>query len=69
MKRLVVGLSVSALALFGAVPAASADSATSSEVSYGKVAKVKKANHGSFTSQVVVKTPGGGFSAQRIDWD
>ena len=69
MKRLVVGLSVSVLALFGAVPAASADSASSSDVAYGKVAKVKKANNGSFTSQGVVKAPGGGFSAQRIDWD
>lgn len=70
MKRLVVGLSVSALTLF-VVPAASADSAesTSSEVGIAKVKKVKKPKKDVFTDQVVIKTPGGGVSTQRIDWD
>lgn len=70
MKRLVVGVSVSVLAMFAAAPAASAaPSSQASEVAHAKVAKVKKANHGDFKSQVSVKTPGGGVSTLRIDWD
>lgn len=53
--------------MFAAVPAASAaPSSSASEVAHGKVAKAKKA---SFKSQVAVKTPGGGVTTLRIDWD
>lgn len=70
MKRLVVGLSVSALAMFASVPVASAASADSpSQTTYAKVVKVKKAKKDVFTDQVIVTTPGGGVSTQRIDWD
>lgn len=69
LKRLVVGLSVSVLSL-AVVPAASAaPSATSSELGSVKVKKVKKAKKAVFTDQVIIKTPGGGVSTLRIDWD
>lgn len=67
LKRLVVGLSVAALSMFVVAPAASA--APSSERGAVKVKKVKKAKKDVFTSQVIVKTPGGGVTTLRIDWD
>lgn len=69
MKRLVVGLSVSVLSL-AVVPAASAaPSSTATELGIAKVTKVKKVKKDFFTNQVIIKTPGGGVSTQRIDWD
>ncbi|MET0447529.1 MAG: hypothetical protein ABW004_03960 [Aeromicrobium sp.] len=69
MKRLVVGVFVSALTVFGVVPAASAAPADDSGIV--KVAKAKK------IKPVVIDWDSigwsaptdGGLSAQRIDWD
>ncbi len=70
MKRLVVGLSVSVLTLF-VVPAAQAapSASDSSNVQVAKVKKAKKVKTDVFTDQVVIKTPVGVVSTQRIDWD
>lgn len=66
MKRLVVGVFVSALTMFGVAPAASA--ATSGEV----VVKVQKAKKPKLSKVIDWDAPpadGGGVSTQRIDWD
>jgi hypothetical protein len=70
MKRLVVGVFVSALTVFGVVPAASA--ATSDEtakVKVVKIVKVKKYKPGKIDWDSQAPKPGGGVTAQRIDWD
>lgn len=73
MKRLVVGVFVSALTVFGVAPAASA--ATSDDAGIVKVAKAKKIkpviidwDSIGWTSPVSAPTDGT-VSTQRIDWD
>lgn len=69
MKRLVAGVFVSAVAIVGIAPAASA--ATSSETGHVKVAKLPK------TFKIIdwdvidwdAPPADGGYSANRIDWD
>jgi hypothetical protein len=66
MKRLIVGVFVTALMMFGLAPAASA--ATSSDVSVVTVAKAKKPK----PPKVIdwdAPPADGGFTTQRIDWD
>lgn len=68
MKRLVAGVLLSGLTLFGAAPVASA--APSGDTSIVKVAKVKKPKAPKIIDwDAPAPAPGGGFSAQRIDWD
>jgi hypothetical protein len=75
MKRLVVGVFVSSLALFGVVPAASAASATATVSA--KVHKAKKPavidwdapKPGKAIDWDAPKPISGGMSTQRIDWD
>ena len=67
MKRLVVGLFVSAVAVVGIAPAASA--ATSHDTST-VVAKIKKpAAPKVIDWDAPAPVAGGGFTTQRIDWD
>jgi predicted RNA binding protein with dsRBD fold (UPF0201 family) len=67
MKRLVVGVFVSAVAVVGAVPVASAASASDSST---VVAKVKKPTAPKIIDwDAPAPVSGGGYSAQRIDWD
>jgi hypothetical protein len=65
MKRLVVGVFVSALVVFGVAPSASA--ATSEEAGIVKVAKAKKIKPIKIDWDSAPVD--GGFSTQRIDWD
>ncbi len=68
MKRLVVGVFVSALTMFGLAPAATA--ATSSETGVVKVYKAKKVKPGKAIDwDAPAPISGGGVSTQRIDWD
>lgn len=68
MKRLVVGVFVSGLTIFGVAPAASAG--TFGSASVVKVAKVKKATPPKVIDwDAPTRSSGGSYSAQRIDWD
>lgn len=68
MKRLVVGVFVSALTVFGVAPAASA--ATSSTSAVVKVQKFKKPKPPKVIDwDAPAPVAGGGFTTQRIDWD
>lgn len=66
MKRLVVGVFVSALTMFGVAPAASA--ATSSEASVVTVVKAKKPKPPKAIDWYAPPADGGTVSIQRIDW-
>lgn len=67
-KRLIAGVLLSGLTLFGVAPVASA--ATSSDSSVVKVAKVKKPKAPKVIDwDAPAPAPGGGVTTQRIDWD
>jgi hypothetical protein len=67
MKRLVVGVFVSAVAVVGIAPGASA---ASSHHSHSVVAKLKKPKAPKVIDwDAPSPVSGGGFTTQRIDWD
>jgi len=79
MKRLVVGVFVSALTVVGLAPAASAASTSDAVVVKVKVAKAVKPKPGKIIDwdapgkaidwDAPAPVSGGGASTQRIDWD
>lgn len=74
MKRLVVGVFVSALTVFGVAPAASAAPSSDSHQVVKKVKTKKvKATHvkiaGFIDWDAPTRSSSTGYSAQRIDWD
>ena len=69
MKRLVVGVFVSAVAVVGVAPAASAAPHRDGHSAVAKV-KVKKPKIAKIIDWDAPKpAPGRGYSIQRIDWD
>ncbi|MCL8252319.1 MULTISPECIES: hypothetical protein [Aeromicrobium] len=67
MKRLVVGVFVSAVAVVGIAPVASA--ATSSDTTAVAKAKVKKPKAPKVIDWDAPAPVSGGYTTQRIDWD
>jgi hypothetical protein len=66
MKRLVVGVFVSAVAVVGIAPVATAATSTGTT---SAVAKVKKPKAPKVIDWDAPKPVSGGYTTQRIDWD
>lgn len=73
MKRLVVGVFVSSVAVLGIAPGASAATSHQTHSAVAKIKKVKAPKTPKAPKVIDWDAPspisGGGFTTQRIDWD